>query len=142
MVARALATPPMATTTASVPSGALWGMRRLICATPTKVAGIPSNRMEPAPVATPPIETVVACMGTGNSATGVPAAGAAPVATAGDTAPTPVRYRVNTAPRATVAVGTIVPFPFTSVNRPGAAEATVSVVVAVRPLLLIVTTEG
>src|ERR1019366_179301 len=142
MVAGALGMPPMATTTGCAPSGAVAGMRRLICATPTKVSGIPSNRMEPVPVGTPPIETAVACMGSGNSAAGVPAAGAAPVATAGDTAPTPVRYRVNTAPRATVAVGTMVPFPFTSVNRPGAAEATVSVVVAVRPLLLIVTTEG
>src|ERR1019366_1315241 len=140
MVAGALATPPMATTTGSVPSGAVAGMRRLICATPTKVVGIPSNRMEPAPVATPPIETVVACMGTGNSPTGVPAAGAAPVAMAGETAPTPVRYRVNTAPRATVAVGTTAPP--ASVNRPGAAEATVSVVLEMRPLLLTATMEA
>src|ERR1035441_4771229 len=117
MVAGALGMPPMATTTGCVPSGALWGMRRLICATPTRAAGIPSNRMEPAPVGTPPIETVVACTGTGNSATGGPAPGGA-------------------------AVGTMVPFPYGSVNRPGAAEATVSVVVAVRPLLLTVTTEG
>src|SRR5664279_209129 len=130
----------MATTMGCVPSGAVAGMRRLICATPTRAVGIPSNRMEPAPVGTPPMVTVVACTGTGNSATGVPPAGAAPVAMAGETAPTPVRYRVNTLPRATVAVGTMAPLTF--VNRPGAAEATVSVVLAMRPLLLIVTTEG
>src|ERR1019366_10552864 len=130
MVAGALAMSPMATTMGCAPGGAVAGMRRLICATPTRAVGIPSNRMEPAPVATPPMVTVVGCTGTGNSAMGVPEAGAAPVAMAGETAPTPVRYRVNTAPRATVLVGTMAPL--TSVNRPGVAEATISVVVVVR----------
>src|ERR1035441_1753641 len=77
----------------------------------------------------PPTEAVVNFAGAGNCATGVPAAGAAPVAMAGDTAPVPVRYRVTTPPRATVAAGTIAPF--ASVNTPGAAEATVSVAVVV-----------
>src|ERR1019366_5218802 len=137
MVAGALAMPPMVTTTAWAPSGALVGTSRLICATPTKAVGIPANSMTPA---TPPMETVVNCTGAGNCVTGVPAAGAAPVEMAGDTAPAPVRYKLTTPPRATVAAGTIARF--ASVNRPGAAEATVSVVAALRPLLVTVRVTG
>src|ERR1017187_3412893 len=136
-VAGALAMPPMMTTTGCVPSGAAAGMSRLICVTPTKAVGIPANSME-APA--PPTEAVVNCAGAGNCATGVPAAGAAPVAMAGDTAPARVRYRVTTPPRATVAAGTIAPF--ASVKTPGAAEATVIVVAALRPLLVTVRMEG
>jgi hypothetical protein len=58
---------------------------------------------------------------------------------AGDTAPAPVRYSVNTPPRATLADGTIAPFE--SVNTPGAAAATVNEVDPPRPLLVTVTTE-
>src|ERR1035437_6924147 len=137
MDAGALAMPPMVTTTASVPSGAFVGTSRLICATPTKAVGIPANSMM---AATPPMETAVNCTGAGNCATGVPAAGAAPVEMAGDTVPAPVRYKVTTAPRATVAAGTIAPF--ASVNRPGAAEATMSVVLPVRPFLVTVRVTG
>src|SRR5690242_188596 len=83
---------------------------------------------------TPPIVTVRVCTGTGNCATGVVATGAAPVGMAGDTAPAPVRYSVNTPPRATVEDGTMAPL--ASVNRPGAAAATVNEVEALRPLLV------
>src|ERR1039458_597768 len=137
MVAGALAMPPVITTTGWVPSGAVVGTSRLIWVTPTRAVGIPSNRTG---AGTPPMETVVSCTGAGNCVTGVPAAGAAPVAMAGDTAPVPVRYTVRTPPRATVATGTIAPL--ASVNKPGAAEATVNVVVAVRPLLVTVRMTG
>src|SRR3954451_7619824 len=117
MLAGALATPPIVTTTACVPNGAAAGMRTLICVTPTRPAGIPMNCMG---ASIPAMETARACAGAGNCATGTPGFGAAPVAIDGDTAPAPVRNIVTTPPRAALPTTTAAPLP--SVNRPGAAD--------------------
>ena len=137
MFAAALAMPPMVTITGCVPSGTFAGMRRLTCITPTSALGIPANSTT---AATPPIETETFCTGAGNSEAQRSGRRSRAVETAGETAPAPVRYRLTTAPRAAVAAPAIAPF--ASVNTPGAAAAAVSVVVAVRPLLLTVTAEG
>src|SRR5947209_915185 len=98
---------------------------KLICATPTSPVGIPANCTV---AVTPPTVITTACCGAGNCATDV-VTGAAPVATAGETAPMPGRYSVAMLPRAAVAAGTSVP---PALRIPGAAAGTVNAVRVVR----------
>src|SRR5579871_4675017 len=83
---------------------------------------------------TPPTVTPNVPAGAGRSATGVEAAGVAPVATAGVTGPAPVKYNVMTSPRAAVLKGTGAPL--SNVKMAGATADTVRLSNALSPLLL------
>jgi len=126
-----LATPPTVTTTACEPSGALWGIVKSICVTPTNPAGIPVNRVV---AVIPPTVTVTGSRGLGNRATGVPENGVAPANNAGNVSPSPVMYSVNACPRPPITEGANEPSG--AVKIPGAEGATWNEYEETLPLLL------
>src|SRR5579864_23107 len=77
---------------------------------------------------TPPMVRLAGSFGFGSNAAGVVGAGDAPVASGGDTAPSPVMKRIDVWPRAPLREGTGKPLP--SVKIPGAAPETTNLKVA------------
>src|SRR5262252_3272195 len=94
---------------------------------------MPANETE---AGTPPTVTARDWVGFGRLATAVPEAGALPVASDGDTSPSPVTYIVITWPRAPVLLGTAAPLE--SAKIPGAADDTRKFADAVCPLVVTV----
>src|SRR5581483_12026270 len=89
--AAVLLTPPTFTTTDCVPVGIPLGTMKLICRTPTRFGGTPTNKVC---AGAPPMVTLVDCAGAGRLERGAVDAGAAPVEICGNTVPYPVTNRV------------------------------------------------
>src|SRR5581483_6667264 len=120
-LAGGLATVPTVTTTGCSPSGALGGMVKLICVTPTNPEGMPTNQPLLVSTGTPPTVTDTGRTGLGSWFTVVRAEGVAPVASEEVTLPSPVMNMVMVCPRP--ADGNGFRRPSDSAKMPGAAEA-------------------
>src|SRR5690242_18623062 len=97
------ATPPTVTTTDCEPVGALAGTTKLICEAPSRPDATPANKIG---AGTPPTVTATGSRGCGSKLIGVAAKGDAPVASAGETEPSPVTNARRMSPRRAVEKGT------------------------------------
>src|SRR5579883_2064352 len=116
--------PPALTITGCGPGGALGGITKLICVTPTRPGGMPANEIS---AATPATVTVTGPRGRGSAASGVSENGEAPVASDGKTVPSPVINNGSVSPGLPLDDGTSAP---AEVNIPGAKGATWNVYAA------------
>jgi len=137
MWAATLATPPTVTTTGCTPAATLFGITKFTWVTPARPGGMPTKLMG-AVIA--PTVTDKGKRGWGSRPSGVARKGEAPVASDGETWPSPVRKSVGVSPGFPSPSGNTAPVE--SVKIPGAEGATVKISDATRPLLFTPRTAG